>query len=382
MKAYLDCNATTRMAPGVLEAMLPFLTDRFGNPSSFHSFGSGNMTEIDRARERVAALIGARPEEICFTSGGTESDNMALRCGTGIDPDRPGLVTSAVEHPAVLRTAECIRKSGGEVGIVEVSSDGSLDAGSMGRCLNERTGLVSVMMANNETGIIMPPEDASCSARKAGALFHTDAVQAAGKIPVDVDSMGIDLLSLSAHKLHGPRGVGALFIRSGVHLEPFITGGGQERGMRAGTYDTAGIVGFGKAAELAFEHLSEETGGTGELRDMLENRILASCPGAEIVGKDSPRLPNTSMVLFRGIESEAILTLLDMEGVCVSSGSACSSGSSAPSHVLSAMGIEPLRAGTSIRFSLSRYTTEEEVEYAARVLHPVIEKLGRLSPYS
>lgn len=382
MKVYLDNNATTRIAPEVLDAMLPFLTEKFGNPSSFHSFGSDLMEEIETAREKVAALLGARAGEIVFTSGGTESDNMALTCSTSINPLKPGLVTSTIEHPAVLETAESIRSRGHPVGLSEVNHDGTLDMASFISLITEQTGLISIMMANNETGVIMPVEKAARIAHERGALFHTDAVQAAGKIPIDVRSSGIDMLSISSHKLHGPKGAGALFIREGIDLPPFMLGGHQENGMRAGTYNTAGIIGLGAAASLAAEHLLEEKGRTGLLLGRLEAGILEKCPGAIIVGAGARRLPNTATVLFRGVESEAVMTLLDMEGICVSSGSACSTGEETSSYVLAAMGIRPDDANTALRFSLSRYTTDREIDYVLEVLPPIIDKLRKISPYA
>lgn len=382
MKAYLDNNATTRIAPEVLDAMLPFLTERFGNPSSFHSFGSDIMEDIEAAREKVAALLGAHAEEIVFTSGGTESDSMALIGAVTINPLKPGLVTSRIEHPAVLETAECIRSKGHPVGISEVNSDGTLNMDSLKNCISEQTGLVSIMMANNETGVILPVAEVARKAHERGALFHTDAVQAVSKIPVDVRSMDIDMLSISAHKLHGPKGTGALFIRKGIEIPPFMRGGHQEKGLRAGTYNAAGIVGLGVATELAVKYLSEENGRTGLLLERLEGGILEKCPGAVIVSANVERLPNTATVLFRGVESEAVMTLLDLEGICVSSGSACSTGEEFPSYVLAAMGIDVVDANSALRFSLSRYTTGREIEYVLEVLPPIIEKLREISPYA
>jgi len=382
VKVYLDNNATTRIAPEVLDAMLPFLTESFGNPSSFHSFGSDLMEDIEKAREKVAVLLGARAEEIVFTSGGTESDNTALIGATAINPLKPGIVTSMIEHPAVLQTAEYIRSKGHPVGLSEVNSDGTLNMDSFAGLISEHTGLISIMMANNETGVIMPIEEAARMAHERGALFHTDAVQAVSKIPLDVRSSSIDMLSISAHKFHGPKGVGALFIRKGIEIPPFMLGGHQEKGMRAGTYNTAGIVGLGVAAELAVRHLSEESGRTGLLLERLESGILEKCPGAAIVGENAGRLPNTATVLFRGVESEAVLTLLDIEGICVSSGSACSTGEESPSYVLAAMGIDAVDANTALRFSLSRYTTGREIDYVLEVLPPIIEKLRKISPYA
>lgn len=382
MKVYLDSNATTRMAPEVLDAMLPFLTKRFGNPSSFHSFGSDIMEDIEKARKGVAELIGADAEEIIFTSGGTESDNTAILGAVKINPLKPGLVTSRIEHPAVLETAEYLAGKRHPVAFSEVNRDGTLNMDSFENCISEQTGLVSIMMANNETGVTMPVEEAARKAHEAGALFHTDAVQAVGKIAVDVKSMGIDMLSLSAHKFHGPKGVGALYIKKGIKIHPLMLGGHQEKGMRAGTFNVPGIAGLGKAAELAAGHLLKEAGRTGLLLDKLERGILDSCPGAVVTGADARRLPNTATVMFKGVESEAVMTLLDIEGICVSSGSACSTGEGTPSYVLSAMGIEPVDANTAIRFSLSRYTTDREIEYLMEILPTIIEKLRIISPYA
>jgi len=382
VKVYLDNNATTRMAPEVLDSMLPFLTERYGNPSSFHSFGSDVMEEIESSRERVARLIGASPEEIVFTSGGTESDNAAIMGAVALNPLRPGLLVSTVEHPAVLRTAEVLEERGFPVSFADVLPDGTLDLESCSRQLSETTGIVSVMMANNETGVIMPVGEAAEMAREAGCLFHSDAVQAVGKIPVDVGSMGLDLLSLSGHKFHGPKGVGALYVRRGVELPPLIAGGHQENGMRGGTYNVPGIVGLGMAAELALEGLSGEKARCSGLLEKLEKGVLSSCPGSVLLGGKAPRLPNTCTVLFRGVESEAVMTLLDIQGICVSSGSACSTGSTAPSHVLTAMGVDPRDAVTAIRFSLSRYTSEREIDHVLQELPPIIRKLRELSPYA
>jgi cysteine desulfurase len=382
MKIYLDNNATTRVVPEVLDAMIPFLTERFGNPSSFHSFGSDIMENIEKARKNIAELIGADAEEIIFTSGGTESDNTALIGAVEINPLKPGLVTSRIEHPAVLETAEYLAGKRHPVAFSEVNSDGTLNMDSFENCISEQTGLVSIMMANNETGVVMQVKEAARKAHEAGALFHTDAVQAMGKVTVDVKSMGIDMLSLSAHKFHGPKGVGALYIRKGIAIPPLMLGGHQEKGMRAGTYNVPGIIGLGKAAELAAEHLSDKSGGTGLLLDKLEKGILDNCPGAVVAGANTERLPNTATVMFKGVESEAVMTMLDIEGVCVSSGSACSTGEQTPSYVLSSMGIDPVDANTAIRFSLSRYTTSREIDYVMEILPPIIEKLRKISPYA
>ena len=382
MKVYLDNNATTRMAPEILDAMMPFFNDQYGNPSSFHTFGSNLMGYIEKARQQVADLIGAFPSEIIFTSGGTESDNTALFYGVGADSKKPGLVTSVVEHPAVLETAGYLEQAGHPLGLVKVKSSGSVSMDSLEELVNSNTGLVSIMKANNETGVIMPIKEAAEIAHRAGALFHTDAVQAVGKIPVDVKAEGIDLLSLSAHKFHGPKGVGALYVRKGIKLKPFMHGGHQEKGIRSGTYNIAGIVGLGKAAEMARNFISEEALKTSSLLEKLESGILKECPGVVIVGAEAERLPNTATVLFTGVESEAILTLIDLAGICVSSGSACSTGSKDPSYVLTSMGISVADANTAIRFSLSMYTSDQEIDYVLEELPPIIEKLRKISPYT
>jgi cysteine desulfurase len=379
---YLDSNATTVMAPEVLEEMMSFLRGEYGNPSSFHTFGSAVMEHIETARARVASLLGAHPGEIVFNSGGTEGDNSALFSGTSCDSTRPGLVTTAVEHPAVLETARHLEKLGKPLEVIGVDHGGRLDLEALRRKTGPSTGLVSVMGANNETGVLMPLQEAAEVAHRAGALFHTDAVQIVGKIPVDLSVLEADMLSLSGHKLHGPKGVGALFVRKGVPFEPLILGGHQEKGARAGTYNVAGIVGLGKAAELSERYLRGGTQRETALLARLEEGILASCPEAEIAGAASPRLPNTSTVLFTTVESEAVLTLLDLQGIYVSSGSACSTASKDPSYVLSAMGIGAMQANTAIRFSLSRYTTEAEIDRLLEVLPPLIAKLRAISPYS
>ena len=374
-RVYLDNNATTPMAPEVLEEMMPFLTGEFGNPSSFHTFGSAVMERILTAREQVAAVIGANPDEVIFTSGGTESDNMALR---GCAALRGGaVVTTAVEHPAILETA---RHLGGPARVIGVDSAGILDMKAFRSSL-EGASVASVMFANNETGTLMPIREAAAAAHEAGVPFHTDAVQAVGKVPVNVEDLGVDMLSLSAHKFHGPKGVGALYLRRGTPLPPLVTGGHQEKGMRAGTYNAPGIIGLGTAAELAMARLGEE-GRVAELLAGFEERVLLTCPGAFVMAEGSPRLPNTSTMIFRGIESEAVLTLLDMQGVYASSGSACSTGSKDPSHVLMAMGLDHNLANSAVRFSLSRYTTAEELDYAANVLEGIVAKLRAISPYT
>jgi cysteine desulfurase len=380
---YLDNAATTRVAPEVLEAMLPFLGEEYGNPSSFHTFGSSQMEAIEKARGQVARLLGARTEEIFFTSGGTESDNQALRGAVKIDPARKGIVTSPVEHPAVLETARVLEKEGCTLGIASVNNNGELDLESLKTLVSQQTAIVSVMAANNETGVIMPLSAIAEISSGEGALFHTDAVQMVGKSPIDVHALRIDILSLSAHKLHGPKGVGALYIKKGIILPPLITGGHQEKGVRSGTYNTPGIVGLGKAAELALTHLAETVVIERKLRERFEQQVKEKCKGAFIVAEDAAeRLPGTVTVIFRGIESEAVLTLLDMQGIFASSGSACSTGSKDPSHVLYAMGIDYTLANSALRFSLSRYTTEAEISRTVEALETVVERLRRISPYA
>ncbi len=380
MEVYLDNNATTRMAPEVLDAMMPFFNDQYGNPSSFHTFGSNLMEHIEKARQQVADLIGALPSEIFFTSGGTESDNTALFHGVETDPEKPGLVTSVVEHPAVLETARYLEQTGHPLGLVKVNSSGSIDLDSLEGLLSGNTGLVSIMKANNETGVIMPIKEAAEITHRAGALFHTDAVQAVGKIQIDVKAEEIDLLSLSAHKFHGPKGIGALYARKEIKLKPFMHGGHQEKGIRSGTYNIAGIVGLGKAADMARQFIAEEALRTSFLLNKLESGILNGCPGTVIVGADAERLPNTATVLFVSVESEAILTLIDLAGISVSSGSACSTGSKDPSYVLTSMGISAGDANTAIRFSLSTYTSDQEIDYVLEELLPIVEKLRKISP--
>jgi len=380
---YLDNAATTRVAPKVLEAMLPYFTEEFGNPSSFHSFGSSQMEAVEKARGQVARLLGAKCEEIYFTSGGTESDNQALRGAVKIDPDRRGIVTSAVEHPAVLETARALAGEGCALGIVEVNGNGELDLESLKKLVNQQTAIVSIMAANNETGVIMPLKEAADIAHKAGAVFHTDAVQMVGKSPIDVRALDIDILSLSAHKLHGPKGVGAIYIKKGIELPPMLTGGHQEKGVRSGTYNVPGIVGLGQASELALTHLKDTVIKEGILREAFEKRVLESCPGSFIVSSAaSRRLPGTVTVIFRSIESEAVLTLLDMQGVYASSGSACSTGNKNSSHVLYAMGVDINLANSALRFSLSRYTTEEDIDRTVELLSKIVERLRRISPYT
>jgi cysteine desulfurase len=387
MKVYFDNNATTRVDPSVIEKMLPFLDEQYGNPSSFHSFGSSVMDAIEEARGSVASLLGAgtpdpRTLSVVFTSGGTESDNWALRGALGLSATRRTIVTTPVEHPAVLETAKELEKEGFELRLARVTCEGALDLDSLREVMDGTVAVVSVMAANNETGVMMPIAECARVAHEHGALFHTDAVQAAGKVPLAAERDGIDLMSISGHKLHAPKGVGALYIRPGLKLPPLILGGHHEKGLRAGTYNVPGIVGLGEAARIAAADLAGGSRVLVDLRNRLESGTLRSCPGASIAGALAERLPNTTTFLFSGVESEAILTLLDRQGISVSSGSACSTGSKDPSHVLKAMNVDRNLANSAVRFSLSRFNTAEEVDYTLEILAGIIEKLRFISPYT
>ena len=378
---YLDNNATTQVADEVFEAMLPFFTERYGNPSSMHSFGGQVGEEIKQARERVAALLGCDPAEILFTSCGTESDNTAIKGILAAYPNRRKIITTRVEHPAVLTVCRDLENHGYTVIELGVDHQGQLDLAELERHLDDDTALVSVMYANNETGVIFPIDEIAERVTRHGIVFHTDAVQAVGKIPLDLASSRIDLLSLSGHKLHAPKGVGVLYVRKGTRLAPFVQGGHQEGGRRAGTENVPGIVGLGKACELAQAHLEEENTRVKALRDKLEQALLDKCPDAQVNGDPERRLPNTTNISFAYIEGEAILLMLNRFDICASSGSACTSGSLEPSHVLRAMGVPFTAAHGSIRFSLSRYTTESDIDTVIEKLPPVIERLRELSPF-
>ena len=379
---YLDNNATTKVDPQALEAMLPYFSDYYGNPSSMHSFGGGVAAHIRTAREQLARLLGASADEIVFTSCGTESDSTAIRAAIESYPAKRHLVTSRVEHPAIKNLFETLSKKGYRTTFVPVDGQGRLDLDSFYDSLSDETAIVSLMWANNETGVIFPIEEISRAVKERGIVFHTDAVQTVGKIPIDLGNTGIDMLSLSGHKIHGPKGIGALYIRKGTKFSPFMIGGHQEKGRRGGTENTAAIVGLGKAAELAKQHLDAgDYRCVSELRDRLENTILAGVPNTMVNGDREHRLPNTSSVAFEYVEGEAILLMLNEHGICASSGSACTSGSLEPSHVLRAMGVPFTAAHGSIRFSLSRYTTAEEIDLVLEKLPPIIARLRELSPF-
>ncbi len=376
---YLDNNATTAIAPEVFEAMVPYLTELYGNPSSAYAFGKRVGASLIAAREKVAALINADPKEIFFTSCGTESDNTAIWSAlrtTG----KKHLVTTAVEHSAIMNQGEYLETQGYKVTWLKVNSEGELDLKELENSIHEDTGIVSIMTANNETGVIFPIKEIAEICHKKGVLFHTDAVQCPGKIKIDVRDTNVDFLSLSGHKLHAPKGVGVLFVKRRTKLLPYVVGGGQERGKRGGTENVASIVGLGKAAELSLASLNDEQTRVRALRDKFEKTLEEKLPNIYINGKRDARLPNTSNIAFDFVEAEAILLRLDLEGICCSSGSACTTGSLDPSHVLSAMGLTPARARSCVRFSFSHYNTEADVDYALKVIPPIIEKLRAMSP--
>ena len=378
---YLDNNATTKVAPEVLEEMLPYFSERYGNPSSMHAFGGQVAKILREARERVAALIGAATEEIIFTSCGTESDNTAIRSALLAHPARRHILTSRVEHPAIKALVAHLANKGYRVTELPVDKNGLLDMDQYAESLTPDTAVVSLMWANNETGVIFPVEKAAELARERGVTFHTDAVQATGKIPFSMGSNAIDMLSFSGHKLHAPKGIGVLYIRKGTRFSPFMIGGHQERGRRGGTENTPSIIGLGKACELAARHVQRETGAVRRRRDRLETALLARIPNARVNGDVQERLPNTTNISFEYIEGESILLLMNEYGICASSGSACTSGSLQPSHVLRAMGVPFTMAHGSIRFSLSIYTTEEEIDFTIEKLPPIVERLRSMSPY-
>ncbi len=378
---YLDNNATTQVAPEVLETMLPYFHELYGNPSSMHSFGGQVMKQVRKAREQVAALLGSSPEEIIFTSCGSESDNAAIRSALASYPDKKRIVTSRVEHPAVRALCAHLATQGYRVTELPVDGEGRLDMDQYKRALTSDTAIVSLMWANNETGVIFPIKKAAEMARERGILFHTDAVQSVGKIPTNLADMTIDMLSLSGHKLHAPKGIGVLYVRKGTKFSPFLIGGHQERGRRGGTEATPSIIGLGVAAELAQKKMEFENTFVKGLRDRLEDTILKTVANTKVNGDRANRLPNTTNISFEFVEGEGILLMMDEFGICASSGSACTSGSLQPSHVLRAMGIPFTMAHGSIRFSLSVYNTDEEIDFVIEKLPPIIETLRGMSPY-
>lgn len=380
-QVYLDNNATTRIDPMVLEAMMPFLTEHYGNPSSIHDFGTPSRVALERAHQQVATLLGAdHASEIIFTSCATEATSTALHACVELMPDRREIITSAVEHPATLAVCEHLERQGYLIHRIGVNSDGALDMEQYRQALSSRVAVVSVMWANNETGVLFPVIEMAAMAQEHGALFHCDAVQVVGKIPLDIGRTQIDMLSCSAHKLHGPKGVGCLYLRRGTRFRPLLRGGHQERGRRAGTENIAGIVGMGTACELAQIHLPGAS-SLAQLRDRLQEGLIAQVPSVMAMGGNQPRVPGTTNLAFEFIEGEAILLLLNQAGIAASSGSACTSGSLEPSHVMRAMNIPYTAAHGSIRFSLSRYTREKEIDYVIDTLPTIIARLRMLSPY-
>ena len=378
---YFDNNATTKVAQEVFEEMQPYFCELYGNPSSMHIFGGQVGAKIRHAREQVAGLLRCDPSELIFTSCGTESDNTAIRGALAAQPQRRKLITSRVEHPAVLAVCRQMEDHGYHVVEIGVDQQGRLNMEELEREVDDDTALVTIMYANNETGTVFPVDQIAELASSRGVVFHTDAVQAVGKIPLNLSESRFDMLSLSGHKLHAPKGIGILYIRKGTRLLPFMVGGHQESGRRAGTENVPGIIGLGKACELAGKNIDQENSRVKYLRDKLESAILETCPDCRINGDSDNRLPNTTNISFEYIEGEAILLMLDHFGICASSGSACTSGSLEPSHVLRAMGVPFTAAHGSIRFSLSRYNTEQEVDYTIEKIPAIINRLRELSPF-
>ena len=380
MEVYFDNNATTRVLPDVAAAMLPFYTEHYGNPSSIHRFGGAVGERIAEARAQVAALIGAAdPVEVIFTSSGTEGDNAAIRAMLEAHPEKRHIVTTQVEHPAVLGLCQHLEKKGYRVTWLAVDENGALDLAELSAALSDDTALVSIMWANNETGVIFPVEEIAAMVRAKGIPLHVDAVQAAGKIPLNVSALPIDMLTISGHKFHAPKGVGALYVRRGITFAPFLIGGHQEKNRRAGTENVAGIIGMGKAAEIALGRVAEDYVSVKKLRDRLEASLLQSCPDSRVNGAKEPRLPNTLNISFRYLEGESLLVLLDQQGICASTGSACTAGSSEPSHVLRAMGVAADWLQGAVRFSLSRFSSEAEVDDVNEKLPSIVQRLQGLS---
>lgn len=378
---YLDNNATTKVDPAVLEAMMPYLTEYYGNPSSMHSFGGQVGKAVKQAREHVAALLGAEESEIVFNSCGTEGNNTAIRAALAAQPDRRHIITTQVEHPAILNVCKQLEKQGYTVTYLSVDRQGQLDLMELEAAITGNTALVSTMYANNETGVIFPVEQIGAIAKEYGAAFHVDAVQVAGKLNLNMKTSTIDLLTISGHKLHAPKGIGVLYVRRGFRFRPFLLGGHQERGRRAGTENVPGMIAIGKAAEIAhfeLKYMQRET----RLRDRLEHGLLDAIADCGVNGHPTERLPNTSNIGFKYIEGEAILLLLNQHGICASSGSACTSGSLEPSHVLRAMGLPYTILHGSIRFSLSRYTTDAEVDRVLEIMPGIVQRLREISPFN
>jgi cysteine desulfurase len=377
---YFDNNATTRVAPEVVEAMLPFLTEHWGNPSSAYGFSKHVAQKLELAREQAAALINADPKEIVFTSCGTESNNTAIHSALALHPTKRHVIMSAVEHSANLKYGEFLQQQGYSVTYLPVEPDGSIDIHLLDRRIRPDTAIVSIMWANNETGVILPIEEVAAICRSRGVVFHTDAVQVPGKLAIDVKTAGVDFLSLSGHKLHAPKGVGLLYVKRRTRFQPYLIGGHQERGRRGGTENVPYIIGFGRAAELALAQVGEENTRVRQLRDKLEEGLLSTIPQTVRNGCREPRLPNTANISFHFVESEAVLLMLDQLGICASSGSACTTGSVEPSHVLTAMAVSPVRARGSVRFSLGVDNTEAEVDYLLQHLPGIIARLRAISP--
>src|SRR6266567_303384 len=389
-RVYLDFNATTPVQPEVLDAMLPYFSGEFGNAASIHTFGQKARAGVEMAREQVAALIGARPQEIVFTSGGTESDNHAIfgivsssftsfTSSTSLTSP-PHIITTAIEHEAVLNACQALEKEGERVTYLPTDSQGQIDLDELRRAIRPETVLITIMHANNELGTVQPLEDIGRIAAEADIYFHTDAVQSAGKIPIDVNALQVDLLSLSGHKLYAPKGIGALYVRGGTRLRQLLYGGHHQRGFRPGTENVAAIVGFGKAAEISRKSLAADAQRMSFLRDMLQHGLVQRVPQSRVNGGEAPRTPNTTNLLFPGVEGEALLIALDLKGLACSTGAACSSGAIEPSHVLTAIGLPPEEARASLRFSLGRHTTEADVDFALRVVPAAVAQLRELSP--
>lgn len=378
---YLDNNATTKVDPAVIEAILPYLGEYYGNPSSMHSFGGQVGKALKTAREQVAALFGAEPSEVIFTSCGTEGNNTAIRAALAAQPDRRHIITTQVEHACVLNLCKQLEKQGYTVTYLSVDAEGLIDVMELEAAITGNTALVTTMYANNETGVVFPIEQVGAIAKEYGATFHVDAVQVAGKLPLDMKNSTVDLMTISGHKLHAPKGVGALYVRRGFRFRPLLIGGHQERGRRAGTENVPGIIGLGKAAEIANFEL-KYLGREARLRDRLEQGLLSSIENCQVNGHSTKRLPNTTNIGFKYIEGEAILFSLNQYGICASSGSACTSGSLEPSHVLQAMGLPYTILHGSIRFSLSRFTTEAEVDRVLEVMPGIVERLRAMSPFN